>query len=107
MIANLSKVVCEFRMRGAMSSDADTVDHGLGLCRPFVLHAQTSQRRVRQGVERTLTAFATVARQSARLAPMHDIAAVAMRATDAVNSALPKFSNDIGSKPVQRLHHRR
>src|SRR5271166_3596197 len=88
-------------------SDADTVDHGLGLCRPFVLHSQTGQWRVRQGVERTLTAFATVARQSARLAPMHDIAAVAMRATDAVNSALPKFSNDIGSKPVQRLHHRR
>src|SRR5271165_654554 len=95
--------VASFRGLG----DADTVDHGLGLCQPFVLHPQTGQRRVRQGVERTLTAFATVAWQSARLAPMHDIEAVAMRATDAVNSALPKFSNDIGSKPVQRPHHRR
>src|SRR5271157_2986780 len=60
-----------------------------------------------QGVERTLTAFATVAWQSARLAPMHDIEAVTMRATDAVHAALPKFSDNIGSKPVQRPRHRR
>src|SRR5208282_3701778 len=95
--------VASFRGLG----DADTVDHGLGLCRPFVLHSQTGQWRFRQGVERTLTAFATVAWQSARLAPMHDIEAVTMRATDAVHAALPKFSDNIGSKPVQRPRHRR
>src|SRR3954468_18269587 len=94
--------VASFRGLG----DADTVDHGLGLCRPFVLHSQTSQWRFRQGIEHTPTAFATVARQSARLAPMHDITAVAMRAPDAVHAALPKFSDNIGSKPVQRLRHR-
>src|SRR5271165_4795116 len=93
--------VASFRGLG----DADTVDHGLGLCRPFVLHSQTGQWRFRQGVERTLTAFATVAWQSARLAPMHDIEAVTMRATDAVHAALPKFSDNIGSKPVQRPRH--
>jgi hypothetical protein len=38
--------------------EADTVDHGLGLCRPFVLHAQPGQRRFRQGVEGPLTVFA-------------------------------------------------
>jgi hypothetical protein len=43
--------------------EADSVDHGLGLCRPFVLHTQTGHWRVRQGVERTLTGFATIARQ--------------------------------------------
>jgi hypothetical protein len=34
---------------------------------------------------------------------MNDIAAVAMRATDAVHAALPKLSNNIASKLVQRL----
>src|SRR3954463_155395 len=87
--------------------DADTVDHGCGLCRPLVLHAQPGQRGFRQGIEGTLTGFATVAQQSARLAPMHDIAAGAMRATEAVHAALPKFSNNIASKPVQRLRQRR
>src|SRR3954454_4846947 len=104
-LAKRSDVVHATSFRGL--GDADTIDHRLGLCRPFLLHAQTGQRRFRQAVEGPLTAFATVARQSARLAPMHNIAAIAVRAADAVHAALPKFSNNIASNPVQRLRHRR
>lgn len=46
--------------------------------------------RFRQGVERALTAFAAVAGHSARLAPTHDGAAVALGPTGAVDAALPK-----------------
>lgn len=40
---------------------ADAVDHGLGLCGPFVLQPQMSQRRSRQGVERAAADFAAIA----------------------------------------------
>jgi hypothetical protein len=40
---------------------ADAVDHGCGLRRPFLLHAQIRQWRFGQRVERAPTGFAAVA----------------------------------------------
>src|SRR3954467_4714319 len=61
------------RFRGA-----DTLDQGLGLRRPFVLHPQLRQGRLRQRVEGAPTGFAVIAGQPARRAPAHHVAVGAM-----------------------------
>ena len=59
------------------------------------------QWRFRQGVERAPTDFAAVtdlaavAGQSAGLPPTHDVATVAMGATDAVHPAMPTLGHNI------------
>ena len=72
---------------------ADTIDHGPGLCSPFSLVPQMSQRRFRQGVERAPAGLAAIAWQIRRLTPTHNIAAITMGAADAIHAPLPKFSH--------------
>lgn len=82
---------------------ADAVDHCVGPRGPFVLHAQLRQRRLRQRVETAQAGFATATRQIVRLTPAHDVAIVAVWATNAVHQALAEVGNTGRAAPLRRM----
>ncbi len=72
---------------------ADTIDHGPGLCGPFFLVPQTRQWRFRERVERAPAGLAVIAWQIRRLTPTYNVAAVSLRAADAIHAPLPELSH--------------